>query len=192
MDSNLAYQETWQEEIIGGKAVMMAPAQSIHNLIKMNISAIFYNYLRGKRCTFLPDGEGLILEEDAEEYIPDGMVVCAPEKIKEDAVHGVPDLVIEVLSPGTARYDRGHKYDMYEKYGVREYWIVSPGDRTIEQYILANGSYDLREIYHRYSAWECRRMKPEVRAAIITEFKCSLFDDLLIRVNDVFERVADD
>ena len=190
MDGNLAYKEDWREEIIGGKTVMMAPAQSNHNLIKYNIGLIFGNYLRGKRCTFLPDGEGLILAEDTDEYIPDGMVVCDPEKIGWDVVRGAPDLVIEVLSPGTAMNDRRHKKDAYEAHGVREYWIVDPRSLSIEQYILTDGKFILRDVYQKYAERELNRMKPEERAAVVTEFRCSLFDDLIIRVDDVFERVT--
>ena len=190
MSDNLAYKLDRNEEVIDGVPVMMAPARSSHNRVKHKIAWIFESFLNGKRCEYLPDGEGLYLEEGAEEYIPNGMVVCDPEKVTEEGVFGAPDLVIEVLSPGTAKYDRGRKKDMYEKHGVREYWIVSPRDLTIEQYILADGRFTLREVYRKYSGWEMKRMDPEERAAIPTEFKCSLFDDLTIRVDDVFDRVA--
>ena len=190
MEGNLAYQDAWPEEIIGGRVVSMAPAIVPHSRVKYNIGRLFGKYLEGKRCEFLPDGTGLILSEGEDEYIPDGMVVCDPDKVGYDAVRGAPDLVIEVLSPGTARYDKGRKKDVYEKHGVREYWIVSPGDLTLEQYVLTDGRFELREVYHRYSAVELRRLKPEERGAIPTEFQCSLFDDLTIRVADVFERVV--
>ena len=190
MNSNLAYEEKWREEIIGGEVVMMAPARTRHNLVKNNLNIIFGSYLRGKPCTYLPDGEGLILSENEDEYIPDGMVVCDPGKIREDAVYGAPDLVIEVLSPSSARYDRGLKKDSYERYGVREYWIVNPDDLSIEQYLLKDGRLVLRDVYHKYSERELAWMKPEDRAAVVADFQCSLFDDLTIHISDVFERVA--
>lgn len=189
MNGNLAYKDEWPEEIIGGEVVMMAPPKSAHNRIKRNISTIFDVFLTGRRCEYLPDGEGLFLAEDEDEYIPDGMVVCDPEKVREDGVYGAPDLVLEVLSPGTARYDRGRKWNVYEKCGVREYWIVDPVSRTLEQYILTDGRFALRDVYHKYSARDWERMKPEERDAVVKEFKCSLFDDLTIRVDDVFDRV---
>ena len=181
---------SWQEEIIGGEVVMMSPPKSNHNRVKHNIAWIFESFLRGKRCEYLPDGEGLYLAEDADEYIPDGMIVCDPDKITEDGVFGAPDMVVEVLSPATAKYDRGRKKDIYEKYGVREYWIVNPADRIIEQYILTDGRFVLQEVYHKYSQHDLDRMKPEERKDVITEFKCSLFEDLTIRVDDVFDRVT--
>lgn len=188
--SDIAYQDEWREEIIGGEVVMMSPARTSHNLVKSNLNIIFGSFLFGKRCTFLPDGESLILSKDEDEYIPDAMVVCDPDKITEDGVFGSPDLVVEVLSPGTAKRDRTHKKDIYEKYGVREYWIVDPRNLTIEQYVLTDGKFVLRDVYYKYSTRELERMKPEERATVVTEFKCSLFDDLTIRVDDVFDRVA--
>jgi Uma2 family endonuclease len=54
---------------------------------------------------------------------------------------GAPDLVVEIASPGTATLDRISKYEVYARYGVPEYWIVKPTDRTIEVMILENGEY---------------------------------------------------
>jgi Uma2 family endonuclease len=52
--------------------------------------------------------------------------------VKEDGIRGAPDLVIEVLSPPTADYDRHEKLDLYKRSGVREYWLVDPAARTVE------------------------------------------------------------
>lgn len=188
MENNLAYREQWREELIGGEWVAMAPATTNHNRVKGNIYAMFWNYLQGRECEVLPDGEGVFLS-DTDEYIPDLMIICDPEKIRPDGVHGAPDLVVEVLSPGTAKYDRGKKKDTYEEAGVREYWIVNPEDQSIEQYFLKDGKYGLNNVYTVYPAWMLERMKPEERSAVATEFKCSLYDDLVIRLENVFSRV---
>ena len=101
MNSTLAYKEEAREEIIGGKAVMMSSPAIRHTFVAGNLFTIFSNYLYGKRCTPIMDSGGLYLEENREEYQPDMMVVCYPDKIKDDGVHGAPDLVVEVLSPST-------------------------------------------------------------------------------------------
>ena len=191
INGNLAYKLEPKEEIIGGEVVMMAPATLNHTRIVRNISSIFDHYLKGKPCEYFPDGAGLCLEDETEEYKPDGMVVCDQSKTGDDsAVHGSPDLVIEVLSPGTARNDRGHKRDVYERHGVREYWIVSPTDLSVEQYVLENGRFVLWDVYQKHTAAALGAMKEKDRAKVVTEFKCSLFPDLIIRLDDVFGRVV--
>ena len=72
-------------------------------------------------------------------FVPDFMVVCDREKIKADGVHSAPDLVLEVLSPSTAKNDKGYKKSVYESSGVPEYWIVSPKEKSIEVYLLQDG-----------------------------------------------------
>jgi len=189
MNQNLAYQEEFWEELIDGKLVAMSPRPSVnHHFVSSNIYTLFDRYLRGKSCTPFADGVDLYLSEE-NQYIPDGMVVCDPEKIRPNGVYGAPDLVVEILSPSTARYDRGQKKDAYEKYGVREYWIVDPANKMVEQYLLCDGKLHLHEAYAILPDWMLETMKPEEREAVVTEFSCSLFDDLTIRLEDVFARV---
>lgn len=52
--------------------------------------------------------------------------------VTEANIQGAPDLVVEILSPGTAEHDRGYKQALYSRHGVREYWIVDPDAETIE------------------------------------------------------------
>lgn len=190
MNTNLEYQEERREELIGGKVVMMAGASVNHNHISGNISYIFHRYLRGKQCTPFGDGTKLFLEED-NQFIPDGMIVCDKDKIKEDGVYGAPDLVVEILSPSTAKNDRGTKKDAYERAGVREYWIVNPADKTIEAYLLRDGRLVLDNTYSIYPDFMFEHLLTEAeRAALPESFKCSLFDDLEIRLEDVFDRVT--
>lgn len=189
VNGNLAYKLEPREEVIGGKVVLMAPATVNHNRIVKNITVLFENFLRGRTCEYFANGNGLYLSEDEEEYIPDGMVVCDPDKVRRTGIFGVPDLVIEVLSPGTARYDRGHKKDVYEKYGVREYWIVSPTDLSVEQYLLQDGHFVLRDVYTKYAPSVLAEMKEAERAAVVTEFPCGMFDGLTVRLDEVFGRI---
>jgi len=62
---------------------------------------------------------------------------------KEQVVIGAPGLVVEILSKGTAIYDKGDKKDIYEMNGVREYWLVEPRNKSVEVYALENERYRL-------------------------------------------------
>ena len=185
MSSNLAYQEERREELIGGNVVMMSPASAEHVYTAGSIYNIFKNYLKGKNC--IPFSDGLLVHlTDENKFVPDMMVVCDRSKIKSDGVHGAPDLVVEVLSPSTAKDDRTRKKEVYEACGVPEYWLVSPTDKSIEVYLLESGKYILHDVYTVRPDWVLKQMTDEERAAIVTEFKCHLYDDLIIRLDDIF------
>jgi len=188
MNGNLAYQEERREELIDGKVVAMSPRPSYnHNRVASNIFWLFENYLRGRKCIPIADGTDLYLIED-ERFVPDFMIVCDPEKIKSNGVHGTPDLVVEVLSPGTMRNDKTYKKDTYAKCGVREYWLVDPCSKSVEVYRMDGSEFVLRDIYSLYAGWELAQMSEEERAAVVTHFKCSLCDDLDISLEDIFYR----
>ena len=187
MNENVAYKKEFCEELVNGRIVAMSPAATNHNRISGNIFLIFGNYLRGKPCVPFGDGEKVFLT-GMDHYVPDFMVVCDRDKIKPDGVYGAPDLVVEVLSPSTARSDKTRKKEVYAKCGVREYWIVSPGDKSVEVYRSAGTEFTLDNVYVLCPDWELERMSPERRAAVETHFKCSLFDDLDISLEEIFYR----
>ncbi len=191
MNTSLAYKEEYlKEELINGQVVLMSPQPLLnHVTIINNISILFGNYLKGKTCRPFPDGAAVFLTEK-DYFVPDFMVVCDPEKIKNDGIHGAPDLVVEVLSPSTAKRDRTYKKQVYEQCGVREYWLVSPNEKSVEQYLLDNDQLVLHNVYAIYPDFQLARMTDEERAeATNYQFKCSLYDDLLINLEDIFEYV---
>lgn len=184
-----AYRMDWKEELIGGKVVAMSPASTNHTRIAGNIYHIFRTYLNGKNCE--PFGDGvLVYLTDEDEFIPDFMVVCDADKVKADGIHGAPDLVVEILSPSTARNDKIYKKEVYAKAGVREYWIVSPADKAVDVY-RSNGKNELllHNTYAVYSDWMLKKSSKAERAAIVNHFQCSLYDDFDIYLDDIFYRV---
>ena len=73
---------------------------------------------------------------------PDLVVICDPAKIDERGCRGAPDLAVEILSPSTGSKDQVQKLGLYERHGVREYWVVDPVTRVIRVYLLgADGRY---------------------------------------------------
>lgn len=186
MNTNLAYQDYPAEELIGGKFVAMSPSPAInHNRVIGNIYRIFAHYLNGRRCEPFADGVDVYLTEE-DRFIPDMMVVCDPDKVKADGVYGAPDLVVEVLSPSTMRNDRMRKKEVYQACGVREYWLVDPENRTIEQYLLQDGKLELNMVYASCRDDELERMSEQEKAELETHFQCSLYSDFDIALEDIF------
>lgn len=186
MQESVAYQEEFREELLDGQAVAMSPRPSFnHNQVAFNIAFLFRRHLWGKSCTPIADGMDLYLR-DGDVFIPDMMVVCDRSLIQDDGVHGTPDLVVEVLSPSTARRDRGYKKDVYEACGVPEYWIVSPSERSVEVYLLQDGHYRLDNLYSLYPDFLLAKLSETERAALVTQFRCHLYDDLSLRLEDIF------
>jgi Uma2 family endonuclease len=79
---------------------------------------------------------------------PDILVVCDPTKLDDKGCVGAPDLVVEVASPSTSKREHNQKFFLYEKAGVKEYWVVYPNDKAVTVFILKpNGKYDEGKTY---------------------------------------------
>ncbi|MEY3404730.1 MAG: hypothetical protein RL161_160 [Bacteroidota bacterium] len=123
-------------ELILGKIFPMSPAANLrHQHCSMMISASFVNYFKGTSCRALhaPLDVYFIGKDGLSDTVlqPDLIVVCDPSKLELKGCVGAPDLVVEILSPSTATRDVKDKYFIYETYGVKEYWIVQPEDKTV-------------------------------------------------------------
>lgn len=151
---------TWDEgervEIINGEAFMMAPPSSYHQEISMELARQLANFLEGKKCKVYPAPFGVRLferdgdsPEDVDTMVePDISVVCDRSKIDKHGCKGAPDLVVEILSPSSLRHDRLVKLDLYQRAGVREYWIVDPEHKTVQVFLPdTSGSLRLYEDY---------------------------------------------
>lgn len=135
-------------ELIDGGARMTSPAPGRrHQDVVLGIGAQLRAQLRGRRCrVFVAPFDVRLASEDepsaeADAAIdtvvqPDVAMVCDPSKLDEAGALGAPDWIVEVLSPATTSYDRLTKRDLYERHGVREYWIVDPVTRELWIYRL--------------------------------------------------------
>ena len=153
----IAWDEDEHIEIIDGEAFMLATPSSDHQVISMEISRQLANFLEGKRCKVYPapfcvrlfeqDGDG---PEDVDTVVePDISVVCDRSKIDKRGCKGAPDLIIEILSPSTRRHDRLVKLNLYQRAGVREYWIVDPDNESVQVFMLDGGALKIHEDYGR-------------------------------------------
>ena len=78
---------------------------------------------------------------------PDIAVICDKNKLDERGCKGAPDMVVEILSPSMRRHDRLVKLGLYQRAGVREYWIVSPEEKTVQVLLLEDGKLLPHEDY---------------------------------------------
>jgi Uma2 family endonuclease len=133
------WDDTERWELIDGHAYNMTPAPSrVHQEICGELFRQFANYLTDNICRVysapfdvrLPQGDEA--DDDITSVVqPDLSVVCDRTKLDDKGCKGSPDLIIEVISPSTARKDLKEKLPLYEKTGVREYWIVDPAAKTV-------------------------------------------------------------
>ena len=156
----------------------MTPApNSFHQEILGELFRYFLPYFKGKPCKgyFAPFDIRLSDLKNPDDDIvnvvqPDLSVICDQNKIDKRGCLGAPDMIIEILSPSTTKKDLSEKYILYEKFGVKEYWIADPGNKVIHAYQLDDkGKFILDKIYE----------KPEE----ITSF---LFNDLTINLSVIF------
>ena len=152
---------TWQfdelVELIRGRVRRMSPApRRQHQTVSFNLSAAIKQLLRGKPCQGFaapfdvrltrstPNGDASI-----ETVVqPEICVVCDAQKLDDRGCLGAPDWIIEIVSPGNVMRDIKEKFDLYEEAGVREYWLVLPGEKSVAVYVLEEGRYQPQGEYY--------------------------------------------
>ncbi|MEM1123732.1 MAG: Uma2 family endonuclease [Bacteroidota bacterium] len=134
-------------ELLNGTIMRKSSPTIQHQRIVRKITRAIENFLDDN-----PMGEVLfapldvvLSEKDATQ--PDVLFISNEKKAilneEEQVVIGVPDILVEVLSPGSIRRDKIDKKNIYERVGVPEFWIVDPFSKTIEVLKLVKGQYDL-------------------------------------------------
>ena len=141
----LSWDESVRAEIIDGELVMMAPPVQKHQGVLGELHGQLWQFLKGKPCKVFPAPFGVRLFAEKNTVTePDIVVVCDKGKLDGKICNGAPDLVIEILSPSTARHDRIVKFRLYQQAGVPEYWIVDPDAGLLQACVLVNGEYVTR------------------------------------------------
>jgi len=148
--------ERW--ELIEGRAWTMSPApKSRHQALVWRLSSLLYDFLKGTACRAYPAPFDVLLplggedDDDVDTIVqPDISVFCDRSRITERGARGAPDLVVEIISPSTSKKDMNEKFGIYEKHGVREYWIVDPAPWSVWVYRPTSaGRFDEGELKER-------------------------------------------
>ncbi len=136
-----------RHEIIDGDHYVNPAPGTYHQTLSRRIQFQIYQQLElaGQGQIFDAPTDVQLTESDIVQ--PDLVVVLEANRlaITPAKIKGIPDLVVEILSPGNPDYDRELKKQMYQRTGVPEYWIVDPEEHVIEQYVLAGKEYELRD-----------------------------------------------
>jgi Uma2 family endonuclease len=158
--------ERW--EIINGVAYDMSPAPAReHQRMSAIIFAKIYNFLSGKECEvyFAPFDVRLAeTKDETDEELktvvqPDIVVICDQNKLDKRGCLGAPDITVEILSPSTSYKDQTEKLLLYEKHGVKEYWIVNPDAKYVMVYCLEGVKYGKPEYLTENDILESRALE---------------------------------
>ena len=186
-----ADQNDWFE-IIEGVKTMAASARFNHNMIASTIFSCFDEYFFRSNLKALAVTDVDVHLPDGNLFRPDVSVIDSAALIGDDGkIHGVPELVVEVLSPSTQTNDLGIKKMIYERNGVREYWLVNPLSKDIYVYKLDDGYYKFDTAYHFYTQAELDTIPAAERNGIKEKIPVDIFPGLVVDINRIFKRVVD-
>ncbi len=168
-------------ELIKGKIFKMSPAPSrMHQEISRNIFLKVGVFLQDQLCKVYsaPFDVRFPKESKADRDVytvlqPDICVVCDISKLDDRGCIGAPDLVVEILSPGNTKVELLHKYQVYQEFGVKEYWVVSQSDQSILIYTLnEHGKFQPSKIF---------TLSEKITSTVLPGFELALddvFEDL--------------
>ena len=178
-------------EIIEGEK-FMAPSPGIgHVNVTANLVTIIGGYARINKL-------GVAIADNFDVHFPDGnlfkpdfiFISAAKVKLffenKNTTLHGVPDMVAEIFSKSTMKRDMTIKKDIYERNGVKEYWLINPWSESIEVYLLHDGKYKLDDVYQNYSDKELSELTDEERTEIKMEVPVAVLDGFKVKIRNIF------
>ncbi len=137
--------ENDKAEFINGRAIFHSPVRKKHNDVSGNLQLLLQAYVL-KNNLGRVYVEKLMIELTRNSYEPD---LCFFEKKivksfdEDQMLFPPPEFVVEILSKSTEKNDRGIKFTDYAQHNIKEYWIIDPTKKTVEQYFLSHGQYDL-------------------------------------------------
>ncbi|MDR2167314.1 MAG: Uma2 family endonuclease [Clostridiales bacterium] len=181
------FSEIRAEEWFEGLIMKMSPQGITHGRVVRPLEDILDRYFANSSCELYSDVYVYFTKKTR--LAPDFAVVCDPGIIKGESIHGVPNLVVEVLSPSTFKKDKNKKKATYEKFGVPEYWIVDSRNFSIEVHLLKDGKLELDDIFILASKEALDNMTAEEMGNINHILKSKQFGGLIVDLYKVFQNV---
>ena len=130
-------------QLIKNNLIMSPAPLDRHQLLSLELASELYQFVKKSKKGTVRYAPYDVYFDDENIFLPDILFVAHErmKMIKEDGFHGAPDLVIEILSPSTAKFDLDDKKKVYERYGVKEYWIIDPKQNTATGYCFVQDKY---------------------------------------------------
>jgi Uma2 family endonuclease len=132
-------------ELFNGELIMSPAPLSSHQNFSGNIYYDLRTFCKLKKLGKVFYSPIDVILDKFNTVQPDIVFISNENKgiIKDRGIFGSPDMVIEILSPSTAVYDRNAKKDLYEKFGIKEYWIVDLANKIVEVFLSNKGKFEL-------------------------------------------------
>lgn len=139
------FEENYLYELLDGEIVKRSSPATDHQRISKKLFRSFDSFVEANRLGEVFYAPFDVILDEFNMSQPDLIFISAANSgiVNEGCIEGVPDLLVEILSPGTFKTDRGLKFRLYRQAGVAEYWIVDPRSHSIEVYVLNEGDYEL-------------------------------------------------
>lgn len=135
--------------VIEGEQIMSPSPNRWHQIALINLTSRLKEFLKNNQLGSIYIAPFDVFFSDKSFVQPDLIFVAKEhtDRITNNGIKGAPDLVVEIISPGSTRIDRVTKRQLYANFGVPEYWIVSPNERTVEVLTLKSGLYEASGLY---------------------------------------------
>ncbi len=159
-------------EIINGEKIMAPSPFAKHQLIVARLYNVFYKFVSEKKIgeVFISPLD-VIFEEGVNRLQPDLIFVRKENTgIIQDWIRGAPDLVVEVISENSLTLDTVIKKEIYERYGVKEFWLAFPQEMAVQIYALEGGRYRLLSFAEQSGS-----------------VKSKIIEGLEVNINEVFQ-----
>jgi Uma2 family endonuclease len=132
-----------RHELIDGEHYVTPSPNLKHQTIVFNLAGLLWMFLRENKVAVAFGSPLDVVFSDFDVVEPDLLFVSEARRkvLTAKNIQGAPDLVVEVGSPGTRRRDELIKHQLYERFGVSEYWVVDPDIDVIKVYRLTDGRY---------------------------------------------------
>lgn len=133
-------------ELLEGDLVVTPAPSTSHQLFSRNLQLLLVMHVEARQLGEVFDAPVDVLLDRDSVVQPDLLFIRRDRLgiVRERAIHGPPDLIVEILSPSTEQRDRGAKRALYAKYGVLHYWMVDPVSKTLMELVLEGQEYLVR------------------------------------------------